>query len=111
MAAPNDEGYTVTKDLYLEILWQAQRVEDQKLVALIKQRLTRSAEKLSAAEAYGCGKIIPFPIAAVGPLPVGRLSLPQDEPTLWPRRPALQGLTLFSAYCAMVLFYVIAQHL
>ncbi|MDJ0783939.1 MAG: hypothetical protein QNJ22_18355 [Desulfosarcinaceae bacterium] len=106
--APIDEAYTETTDIYLEILWQAQRVEDQKLVAMIKERLSRSAVKLHSVEP--CGNIIPFPALASSGLPVEALPLSQEEPTLWPRRPGLQGLSLFSAYCAMILVFVLLQH-
>lgn len=109
MAPPVDETYVETKDIYLEILWQAQRVEDQKLVALIKKRLVQGVDKVSSTEP--CGKIIPFPVLASGNLSMTGLPLPQEEPSLWPRRPALQGLSLFSAYCVVVLFFIFMQHL
>lgn len=110
MAVPVDETYTETKDLYLEILWQAQRVEDQKLVALIKERLARgTGNNGSAVECHG--QIIPFPALATGPLAVEGLPLAVEEPSLWPRRPALQGVSLFSAYCAAILFFLFLHHI
>jgi hypothetical protein len=109
MATPVDEIYIETRDIYLEILWQAQRVEDQKLVALIKKRLAQGPQRVSAAEPFG--KIIPFPLLAAGTTSMARLPLPKAEPTLWPRRPALQGLSLFSAYCVVVLFFIFLQHI
>ncbi len=107
--AHNNDTYTETKDLYLEILWQAQRVEDQKLVALIKERLTRRTDNISASEP--CGRIIPFPLLTTGALPKSGFPVPSEESTLWPRRPALQGVSLFSAYCAVVILFVFLQHL
>jgi hypothetical protein len=109
MATPVDETYIETKDIYLEILWQAQRVEDQKLVALIKKRLAFGTERGSTAGPRG--KIIPFPVLATGNLSMTGLPLPQKETSLWPRRPALQGLSLFSAYCVVVLFFIFLQHI
>lgn len=103
-----DDSYSETKDLYLEILWHAQRVEDQKLIALIKERLRRKAESLSVSEP--CGQIIPFPILATGAVPMPGNSMPSEESSLWPRRPALQGISLFSAYCAVVLVFIFLQH-
>jgi hypothetical protein len=109
MTTPVDETYIETKDIYLEILWQAQRVEDQKLVALIKNRLVQGVDRVSSPEP--CGKIIPFPVLATGYLATPGLPRGQEEPTLWPRRPALQGVSLFSAYCVVVLFFIFLQHI
>jgi hypothetical protein len=109
MVAPIDESYSETKDLYLEILWQAQRVEDQKLVALIKERLRRRHEKVVAAEK--CNKIIPFPVVTSGALAASAMPLSADEPSMWPRRPGLQGLYLISAYCAVVLLFTFLHNL
>ena len=105
MASPVDETYTETKDLYLEILWQAQRVEDQRLVALIKERL-RCVAGSKAAAVENCAQIIPFPALATGSLAVEGLPLAFEEPSLWPRRPTFQGVSIFSAYCATILFFL-----
>ena len=110
MAAPVDETYTETKDLYLEILWQAQRVEDQKLVALIKERLCCGTGG-RAATMETCAKIIPFPALPTGPLAVEGVPLALEEPSLWPRRPALHGVSIFSAYCAAILFFLFLPHI
>ena len=109
MAAPVDDGYSETKDLNLEILWQAQRVEDQKLVGLIRERLSRGGENFAPPKR--CGQIIPFPLLAAGAVPLAGLSLPPEEPTLWPRRPGRQGVWLSGLYCAAILLFLLFQNL
>jgi hypothetical protein len=113
MVAHIDESYSETKDLYLELLWQAQRVEDQKLVALIKERLRRRIDPVGAAEP--CGNVIPFPAIAAGtissPVLMKMTPLPSDEPSMWPRRPGRQGAYLFSAYCAVVLLFTFLHNI
>ena len=109
MVAHIDESYSETKDLYLELLWQAQRVEDQKLVALIKERLKRRIEPIGVVES--CGNVIPFPLLATGGLPAPGLPITMDEPSMWPRRPVLQGLYLFGAYCAAVLLFTFVHNI
>lgn len=111
MVAHIDESYSETKDLYLELLWQAQRVEDQKLITLIKARLKRGIDHVGAAEP--CGNVIPFPALASGslPAPAPVMPLTPEEPSMWPRRPGLQGLYLFSGYCAVVLLFTFIHNI
>jgi hypothetical protein len=109
MVAHLDESYSETKDLYLELLWQAQRVEDQKLVALIKERLRRRSDPVGVAQP--CGNVIPFPVLTTGTVPAPVLSITPDEPSMWPRRPGLQGLCLFGAYCAVVLLFTFIHNI
>ncbi len=53
------EEFNETTDLYLEILVNAQRMEDKKLIRLIKQRL-ESVDASSSPPTRRC-KIIMFP--------------------------------------------------
>jgi hypothetical protein len=48
-------------DLYRQMLWDAQKVEDKKLARLVQKRL--SPHLKTGRE--GCNKIIPFPAAPV----------------------------------------------
>ena len=87
--------YNETRDRYLEILWAAQKVEDQRLVAMIRQRLGDSARDLVYFQ-NGCA-IFPFPYSAVQTAPV------PEPATLWPKHPMRQVGSFCFGYCLLIL--------
>jgi hypothetical protein len=95
------DQYVETTDLYLEMLWQAQRVEDRKLVSLLHQRLLH----LTSAQhpnPVPC-RIIPFPVLrAMAPATV-------SDPAFWPVRPATSVLAYLASYCLLIFSGVLAN--
>lgn len=87
--------YDETTDQYLQILRVAQRVEDKKLVELIRSRLKGQANRILMTSS-GC-EIIMFPHTWAPTL------LLREERQMWPRQPAAQGLALFGSYCSFIL--------
>ncbi|MGD9330459.1 MAG: hypothetical protein PVJ53_04050 [Desulfobacterales bacterium] len=72
------ETFCQTTDLYLEMLREAQRVEDKKLVGLIRHRL-KHAGRPPVLTTTGC-EIISFPRLTYSPMPV-----PTEDLPFWPR--------------------------
>ncbi|MGD9098081.1 MAG: hypothetical protein PVF97_08335, partial [Desulfobacterales bacterium] len=72
------ETFCQTTDLYLEMLREAQRVEDKKLVRLIRNRL-RHAGRPPALTSAGC-EVICFPRRFCG-----SLAAPNEDLPFWPR--------------------------
>lgn len=72
------ETFCQTTDLYLEMLREAQRVEDKKLVQLIRRRLKHAARP-PILTATGC-EIICFPRRVYMPMPA-----PVEDLPFWPR--------------------------
>jgi hypothetical protein len=89
------ETFCQTTDLYLEMLREAQRVEDKKLVQLIRCRLKHAAHPPVLTSA-GC-EIICFPRRVCMPIP----STMEDLP-FWPRF-GFGHIAVFAAiYCLLV---------
>ena len=85
--------YNETTDLYLEILREAQKIEDKKLIMMIKERLEDSGWN-SFLTPEGC-EIIPFPCTFTQPAqPV--------ESRFWPKMEALQMILIFFMYLLFV---------
>ena len=72
------ETFCQTTDLYLEMLREAQRVEDKKLVQMIRRRLKCGA-CAPLLTTSGC-EIIAFPRPAYTPM-----SAPIEDLPFWPR--------------------------
>ena len=72
------ETFCPTTDLYLEMLREAQRVEDKKLVRLIRRRLRHMGRPPKRTSA-GC-EIICFPRFIYSPVPA-----PLEDLPFWPR--------------------------
>ena len=72
------ETFCQTTDLYLEMLREAQRVEDKKLVALIRRRLKHTGRP-PVLTPTGC-EIIFFPRRVYSPMPA-----PIEDLPFWPR--------------------------
>jgi len=53
--------YEETNDLYLQMLWEAQKVDDKRLAKMILRRLTTRRQLSEAREAVS-GTVIPFPL-------------------------------------------------
>ncbi len=70
--------FNETTDLYLEILQEAQRVEDKKLVKIIRKRLRQMRQPVYATP-NGC-EIIMFPKLFNPPY------APLKEPMFWPKQ-------------------------
>jgi hypothetical protein len=88
------EGYNETTDLYLEILREAQRIADRKLIAMIQRRL-KSLGHVSHFTSSGC-EIIPFPNHLNISHPV------TEEPRFWPRFANIQLIALLAGYLLLV---------
>jgi hypothetical protein len=88
------ENYNETTDLYLEILREAQRIEDKKLVQLIRGRL-KEIKKPAWSTNDGC-EVILFPRTIAH----SRL-LPKH--VYWPKFQWLHITTFLSAYLMLVL--------
>jgi hypothetical protein len=92
------ETFCQTTDLYLEMLREAQRVEDKKLVALIRRRLKHAARPPVRTPA-GC-EIICFPRHVYSPM-----SAPIEDLPFWPRF----GFGQIAAF-ATIYFLLISCH-
>jgi hypothetical protein len=89
------DQYIETTNLYWEMLWKAQKVEDKNLVALIRKRLTELPVKKQTMVA-SC-LIIPFPLPQ---RPVPQL---QDTAHLfWPTQPLPSTLSFIAGYCFFI---------
>ncbi len=84
-----DKEYVETTDLYLQILWEAQKVEDKKLVKMMRKRLMQNTPHILPA-GFEC-EVIPFPGSIMPPVPAS------EDPQIWPQNPVFQ--TLFVASC------------
>ncbi len=95
------DQYVETTDLYLEMLWQAQRVEDRKLVGLLHQRLL-NLTSTKQTNPVAC-RIIPFPAL--------RTTVPAAAaaPAFWPVRPATSVLAYLASYCLLLFSGVLAN--
>ena len=83
-------------DLYLEMLREAQRVEDKKLVRLIRDRLRHSAHP-PVLTSGGC-EIIGFPRRVCAPIVVPPI---KDLP-FWPRFGFGQIAAFAAIYCLLI---------
>jgi len=98
---PNhSSGYNETTDIYLQILWTAQKMEDQKLVCIIKERLKAETNALLYTTEGEC-QVLPFPCSFATPTPIPL----REETIAWPRQPLLQTLSIFGCYCSFVLLF------
>jgi hypothetical protein len=91
MATEKDQ-YIETTNLYWEMLWKAQKVEDKNLVALIRKRLSALPVKKQTLT-VSC-RIIPFPLQS--------RPLPQMQDTghlFWPTQPLASALSFMAGYC------------
>jgi len=84
--------FNETTDLYLQILREAQLVEDRKLVRMVSQRL---------AKGHGCpedlqevARIIPFPTACNG--------VAEDSLQLWPKFELAQLMIIVVCYILLI---------
>ena len=89
------ETFCPTTDLYLEMLREAQRVEDRKLVRLIRNRL-RHAGRPPALSSAGC-EIICFPRRVCGPIVA-----PIEDLPFWPRFGFGQIAAFAAVYCLFI---------
>ena len=89
------ETFCQTTDLYLEMLREAQRVEDKKLVQLIRRRLKHAARP-PVWTAAGC-EIICFPRRAYAPMPA-----PIEDLPFWPRFGLGQIVAFAAIYCLLI---------
>lgn len=85
--------YFEATDLYLEMLYTAQKVEDKKLMAIIRRRLKEQAHKMMIPES-DC-EVIVFPLGM-------NTTLVPDEKQLWPRNPLRHLLAVFFSYCSFI---------
>ena len=88
------EPFFQTTDLYLEMLRDAQRVEDRKLVRMIRQRL-KHARQVPVLTPCGC-EIIFFPRMEIPGRP------PIEDLPFWPRRLARELLVLAAGYALLI---------
>lgn len=93
------ETYSETTDLYREILREAQRIEDKKLIQIIQQRL-KSLGNISCFTSSGC-EIIIFPGSMALPI-----QPPEDRP-FWPKFKHLQIVIILIAYLLLIITHSI----
>ena len=96
--------YFQTIDVYLQILYAAQKAEDQKLVEMIRDRIKQHARQLAAADPSGRVIYVPFQPGQPTPSPAE----PQPVPC-WPRNPIYQALAIVGIYGYSVLFYLLVR--
>lgn len=89
------ETFCHATDLYLEMLREAQRVEDKKLVRLIRNRL-RNAGRSPALTSAGC-EIICFPRRTCG-----SMTTPIEDLQFWPRFGFGHIATFAAVYCLLI---------
>ncbi len=92
--AESYEPFYPNTDIYLEMLREAQRVEDRKLIRMIRRRLVH-ARRSPVFTAGGC-QIIFFPRTEIPGHP------PIEDLPFWPRRLARE-LVLFAAGYALLI--------
>ncbi len=93
------DQYIETTNLYWEMLWKAQRIEDRKLVHLIRRRL----QDIKSRPCPEPCRIIPFPVpASIVAAPL----LYESAFSFWPKYPLTGPLSFVAAY-----FMIIAANL
>jgi hypothetical protein len=97
---PNLLEYNETTDLYLEILREAQKIEDKKLIMMIRDRLANYGWN-SFSTPEGC-EIIPFPCKFTPP------AQPMES-RFWPKMEALQMTLIFFMYLLLVTGHLLWQ--
>ena len=101
MVTQNDL-YNETTDLYLDLLQEAQQVEDRKLIRMIRSRL-KDLREPATATADGC-EVILFPRVAVP-----NLAPVVEERDFWPKFAHQQIAVIFSTYFILVTAFSIFQ--
>ena len=91
------DQYIETTNLYWEMLWKAQRMEDKKLVQLIRRRIKEMARQ-AAHQPCAC-RIIPFPAVPAPAMPQPRLA----AFSFWPKYPLIGTLAFLAAYFMLIL--------
>ena len=76
------DNFSDSRDIYLELLLEAQKIEDRKLVKLIRSRLREFSQMGSVTE-YGC-QIIPYPGVCMATAAQPAPPLHESAP-FWPR--------------------------
>ncbi len=69
--------YSETTDLYLQMLRQAQKVEDKKLIQIIIRRMQQNTPALATFVTESGCQITPFPLSCVSHAPL------QDDSQFW----------------------------
>ena len=95
------ETYSETTDLYREILREAQRIEDKKLIQIIQKRL-QSLGTVSCFTSSGC-EIISFPGSMTLPI-----QPPEDGP-FWPKFDYIQPIIILIFYLVLIATHSIWQ--
>ena len=95
------ETYSETTDIYREMLREAQRIEDKKLIRIIQQRLV-SLGTVSCFTSSGC-EIIYFPGSMTLPI-----QPPEDGP-FWPKFDYIQPIIILIGYLLLISTHSIWQ--
>lgn len=93
------EPFYQTTDIYLDMLRHAQRVEDRKLIRMIRQRL-KSVRQTPVLTTCGC-EIIFFPRAAISCHP------PIEDLPFWPRRLVRELVVVAAGYALLIVSHTI----
>lgn len=93
-----NQDYYCIRDLYLELLWAAQKVEDRRLTELILRRLKDTAMDLAPPPASTCD-VLPFPGLFIHHAGHEAIRM------LWPQRPLRHMLSMLCGYLAVILFF------
>lgn len=95
----NFSEYSETTDLYLQILREAQRIEDKRLIHLIQRRLRQLGKTAAGCTDGGC-KVILFPQPCHF-TPQALLST-ENMPRFWPKSTFLQLGIYIAAYLLLI---------
>lgn len=97
--AESYEPFYPTTDIYLEMLREAQRVEDRKLIRMIRRRL-KHARQSPIFTTAGC-EIIFFPRSEIPGHP------PIEDLPFWPRRLARELLLFAAGYALLIVSHTL----
>lgn len=97
--------FTETNDVYMQMLWDAKKLEDQRLVRMIRERMKRKATlpvPVEAAEPMG--DVIPLPC------PTGMMLDSDEEFRFWKEsqfwQEFLPFMAIFSLWICWFLFFM-----
>ena len=99
-------NYSHTNDLYMQMLWDAKKIEDQRLVGMLRDRVKRKKHAI-AASPMPTGNVIPLSSLACEP---GCCLEPEKELCFWKEtqfwHAFLPFMAMFSCWVLWFLFFI-----